>query len=430
MKLKICLMGLLCLNFLAKAQSNNKYSPLKDGDKLPYIKLNNVVNWPATEINLADYKSKVIIFDFWATWCSGCLAHFPVADSLQKEFKDKMQIILVDTKDTRDVRDKILRTIARFSHPGNKFSLPSAILDTTLNKLFWHQVLPHYVWVDQQGIVRATTAAEMLTRENVQKFISTGTIPKYQKHDFDHLRPIYTSEDLPINRMKHFSMFIKGKTDGNGGGGPRIINDTTRGIILHDMYLSNMYATLIYDKYRINMYDRYILETKNPSFFDYDHSDHKQTALEWERENIFSYELVVPFEDLKNVNDYALQDLNRYSPYVASVEKRDVKCWVLESDGDFEKFKSKEDAWANNLETNGHPTLQNGHLSDISEFIRRQTNNTTVLDKTNYNGLVDFNLSGDLKDMNNLAEQLEKYGIKLSQKVENIDMIIFRDRSN
>jgi thiol-disulfide isomerase/thioredoxin len=428
MKLKICLMGLLCLNFFANAQTTDNTKSLKNGGTLPYITLNNVVNWHSDKINLADYKGKVIIFDFWATWCTGCLLHFPIADSIQKEFGNQLQIILVDTKDTRDRQDKIVKTIRRFDQPGNKFSLPSVILDTLLGKMFWHQVIPHYVWIDQKGVVRATTAAEMLTRKNIHDFITTGAIPKYQKKDFDHNRPIYTSEDLPINRMLHFSMFVKGKTDGNGGAGERYINDTVRGIIMHDEFLRAMYATLFSNKYKVSMYDRYILETKHPEYFDYEHSDHKQTRLNWERQNIYSYELIVPHAELSHINDYALEDLNRYAPYRATVEKRAVKCWVLESNGNIDLFKTKGGAWIDNVNGKGHPTLQNASLTSIGNLINRLNANAPIIYRMDYKGPVDLDLKGDLTDMDNLAQQLQKYGIKLYQQVENIDMMIIRDK--
>ena len=40
-------------------------------------------------VNLSDYKGKVVIVDFWATWCPPCRKGIPDLVELKNEFKDK-----------------------------------------------------------------------------------------------------------------------------------------------------------------------------------------------------------------------------------------------------------------------------------------------------------------------------------------------------
>ena len=44
--------------------------------------------------SLAAYKGKVVLVDFWATWCPPCVAEFPNLVALSEEFKDKDFVIL------------------------------------------------------------------------------------------------------------------------------------------------------------------------------------------------------------------------------------------------------------------------------------------------------------------------------------------------
>jgi len=57
------------------------------------------------EITLSDYAGKVVIVDFWATWCPPCRRGIPDLISLQKQFKNKIAIIgiSVDSDTKSDV---------------------------------------------------------------------------------------------------------------------------------------------------------------------------------------------------------------------------------------------------------------------------------------------------------------------------------------
>jgi peroxiredoxin len=40
-------------------------------------------------VNLADFKGKIVVLNFWATWCPPCRAEIPDFISLEKEYSDK-----------------------------------------------------------------------------------------------------------------------------------------------------------------------------------------------------------------------------------------------------------------------------------------------------------------------------------------------------
>ncbi|MCF7811662.1 TlpA family protein disulfide reductase [bacterium] len=45
-------------------------------------------------VNLSDYDGKVIILDFWATWCPPCVKEIPHFNELAKEYGDKGLVVL------------------------------------------------------------------------------------------------------------------------------------------------------------------------------------------------------------------------------------------------------------------------------------------------------------------------------------------------
>jgi len=62
--------------------------------------LKNVDN---TAVHLAEYKGKVVLLDFWATWCGPCKVEIPGFIDLQERYgRDGLQVVGVSVDDTAD----------------------------------------------------------------------------------------------------------------------------------------------------------------------------------------------------------------------------------------------------------------------------------------------------------------------------------------
>lgn len=61
------------------------------GGKTPSLVLKDL---KGATIDLADYRGKVVLLNFWATWCPPCIAEMPSLIELQKKMKDKDVVIL------------------------------------------------------------------------------------------------------------------------------------------------------------------------------------------------------------------------------------------------------------------------------------------------------------------------------------------------
>ncbi len=60
----------------------------------------NIFNCSAANLDLTEYKGKVVYIDFWATWCNPCLKAFPWMSVLETKFSGKNFVILIVNVDT------------------------------------------------------------------------------------------------------------------------------------------------------------------------------------------------------------------------------------------------------------------------------------------------------------------------------------------
>jgi cytochrome c biogenesis protein CcmG/thiol:disulfide interchange protein DsbE len=52
------------------------------------------------QINLKDYRGKVVLLNFWATWCASCQVELPRFEEWQKRYsKDGLQVLTISMDD-------------------------------------------------------------------------------------------------------------------------------------------------------------------------------------------------------------------------------------------------------------------------------------------------------------------------------------------
>jgi thiol-disulfide isomerase/thioredoxin len=101
------------------------------------------------QFNNDSIKGKVVLFEFWTTWCKYCEAESSIVDDIAREFSGKGLIVLA--VDVLEPDQKVKKYLVE--HPR---TVPIVLTkDTNLAAMYNAQVYPIYVVVDRDGNIAA-----------------------------------------------------------------------------------------------------------------------------------------------------------------------------------------------------------------------------------------------------------------------------------
>ncbi len=96
-------------------------------------------------VDLASLRGKVVVLEFWATWCAPCRASLPHLDRMARGWGDGVAVLAVNLDDGPKAR-------AMFAEQGWQLMLTGS--DEELAMRYQVEMLPHLVVIDQTGVVR------------------------------------------------------------------------------------------------------------------------------------------------------------------------------------------------------------------------------------------------------------------------------------
>ena len=103
-------------------------------------------------ISLASFKGKIVLLDFWATWCPPCRADAPALEKLHQQHQD-LAIIGISVSEERATVEKFLREYPR----GYPVALTT---ENELSRPYQAGPLPLYLVIDRDGKLAAAVEGD------------------------------------------------------------------------------------------------------------------------------------------------------------------------------------------------------------------------------------------------------------------------------
>ncbi|MCZ6676580.1 MAG: redoxin domain-containing protein [Candidatus Poribacteria bacterium] len=130
-------------------------------------------------VSLSDFKGKVVILDFWATWCGPCVVEIPHFIRFQEEFGKKGFTMLgISTDDGVNVVKKFVEEY--------QVNYPNLMADGNVKALYGGvRSIPTTFVLDRDGVIQrhyVGTQPELLFRRDVETLLAGGELPPQSMH--------------------------------------------------------------------------------------------------------------------------------------------------------------------------------------------------------------------------------------------------------
>ncbi|HWA84248.1 MAG TPA: redoxin domain-containing protein [Fimbriimonadaceae bacterium] len=145
-------------------QQVNPKPPVPVGKPAPDIQ---VTGLDGKKLKLSSLKGKIVLIDFWATWCPPCRASLPITQKMYKTYRSKgLQVVTISDEDRG--------TVSKFVKDNN-YSFPT-FLDAgdKASKLYNVEAIPCLVIVDAKGNLSSYSVGLEPERTVIQNLKKAG----------------------------------------------------------------------------------------------------------------------------------------------------------------------------------------------------------------------------------------------------------------
>jgi FKBP-type peptidyl-prolyl cis-trans isomerase/thiol-disulfide isomerase/thioredoxin len=414
-----------------KSHQTDLTSGLKVGDSVPNVIITKLLNSGVDNIEISQFKKKLLLIDFWSIYCTGCVLSIPKLDKMQKKYGQNIKILLA-TQESKQL-------VAPFWQK-NKYTrasnLPTVIEDTQLIKLFPHNAVTHGIWI-YKGKVVAITGSDYIDENGVEQIFSGKKVDWLTKNDsfvYNSVVPLFHVNTSIAKKFDNNLQYaaIRGFKDSisNGGlsAGSGFVKDSLNKTIR--MYLINSaiysgYAlsinhvggldTLNRPMYRAIMPNQIIWEVSDRGKYQYMGKLKSGYEQDWMRKHGICYESVVADTGQRERDLYAKMstDLNlllgldvrwiRRSEQVYILKRTSNKSQVVVSDG----VRATELVYALNSQSD-NPYV---YFDDKSGILLPRSVST-------------------INDLKQLALFVKPYGLEIVKENRIIHKLLFKETGN
>ena len=118
----------------------------------------NLRNVEGKKVRLSEYRGKIVVLNFWATWCGPCREEMPMMVEAEKRWASKGVTFIAVSLDDNKTKQNIPAVLERY-HVN--FPAWTGASTDELDKLRLGQGVPDTAFLDESGLIIARVLGEI-----------------------------------------------------------------------------------------------------------------------------------------------------------------------------------------------------------------------------------------------------------------------------
>lgn len=371
---------------------------LKEGDLFPDYVIRNIINAPVKQLDVRNENRKLLILNFWGTWCSPCL---PEMDSLAKlQSKNKgIRVIGISNEEVSRLQNYLKRK-------------PSSLwLAADTNSYLYQSFALNYVGqaaiINTQNRIVALVRTDSINQRMIDKLLHNEKISSSaetgnranpeEKDDF--------SVDSTVNFQVTWSAYRKGVPSMSKAYWKTPFDGRRK------TYINMCLPAIIREAYNVS-YKQVIFEVSEKSVCDFD-----------DKSMLYCFDLMVKPSQKDSFFIIMRDILSRISPVKARLERRKIPVYVLTKEAgatDWKNSEVKETTYSFNGRGFKGVAIP---VKTFADYVANELE-LPVVDETGLKGKYDITTENTLRTAADMKAALSKLGLKVEKTEREMDVVI------
>lgn len=371
------------------------------GEKVPAFTV-ELVNEDRSVFSFDGSTEKAVLIDFWATWCSPCVAGMPHLEALQKKFQGRLQVI--------SASEEKHERISRFQDK-RPYQFLFARDTGSLRALFPYQVIPHSVLIAPDGRLVAVTSPDHITDKIIEQVLAGQEISLPIKKDHFNFDPAheYFDFDEDVQQLFQLQPYMRGipafsrtYTDGSF---------KQRRLTIFNLNVAGLYRKA----YQVSSY-RLIYE------FD-------ESEIDWEdKNNRFCLNIIA--QSPEQLYPYMKEQLSQHTQVLAEPSTLEIDVLVIKkAEGGIRAERAKEQGLT---QARGDRFKNEGaSMADFCDYLENfGIVGMAVVDETGDDKLYEIDFSFDPENAQSFKEAMTNLGLTYEKGVRKTEVLVLSMKEN
>src|SRR5206468_3316959 len=147
-------------------------------------------------VSLDQLRGKIVMLDFWATWCGPCQISMPIMDRLQKEFSSDVVLLAINVMEPEE-------TVREYVSRQNLRSKVLLDLEGNVGEEYGSDAIPMQVIIDRHGVVQRVNVGlgprmEASLREEINRLRTNCSGPADSHPDYGLSRVLWVTTRMKM----------------------------------------------------------------------------------------------------------------------------------------------------------------------------------------------------------------------------------------